>query len=88
MLDLSETTCWPRCASSATPGGRPKRCHLWLTLAWYWSLLNSTSEPITWLRFVIEVNAGRDLPELVYAEAGLAMAGSRLSPRMICRSSC
>ena len=43
-------------------GRGPEALRLCLALVWYWSLLGSTTEAITWLRFVLEVNDGRDQP--------------------------
>ncbi len=52
----------------------PAALRMCLALTWYWTLVDSGDEAATWLRAVVEANAGRALPELAYAEAGLVVS--------------
>jgi predicted ATPase/DNA-binding SARP family transcriptional activator len=55
--------------------GRPVQAlHVALALVWYWSLIGSSSEAMTWLSFVIAVNEADPPPELIFARAGLALS--------------
>lgn len=52
----------------------PLALRMCLALTWYWSLVDSADEATTWLRAVVEANAGRPVPTLAYAEAGLVVS--------------
>lgn len=47
---------------------------LLLALTWYWTLLDARNELADWAGFVLEANAGRELPGLVYAHAARLLA--------------
>lgn len=42
---------------------------LLLALTWYWSLVDARTELSDWAAFVLEANAGKELPDLIYARA-------------------
>ena len=55
--------------------GRPlEALAMALALNWYWSLIGSSSEAVTWLGFVVAINEADPPPELIFARAGLALS--------------
>ncbi len=55
--------------------GRPlEALAMALALNWYWSLIGSSSEAVTWLGFVVAINEADPPPELIFAKAGLALS--------------
>ena len=55
--------------------GRPREAlAMALALNWYWSLIGSSSEAVTWLGFVVAINEADPPPELIFAKAGLALS--------------
>lgn len=45
-----------------------------LALAWYWSMLDNTTELVSWARPLLAANTDRDLPDLAYARAAVVLS--------------
>ena len=46
-----------------------------LALNWYWSLIGSSSEAVTWLGFVVAINEADPPPELIFARPAWRSVG-------------